>query len=671
MHPRNAKGPSSPFQAFLPELPGTGPDAYRNSMNDTPQIPPLLARITRPSLVAQLSVEEKKILADELRQTIINTVAANGAHLAPSLGVVELTLALLSVFNPDEDKVVWDVGHQSYAWKLLTGRAGAFHTLRRYGGISGFPKQSESPYDHFGVGHSSTSVSAALGMAMARDLAGRHNHVLAVIGDGSLTAGLAFEGLNQAGDQGRRLIVVLNDNEMSISQNVGALSLFLSRNMERGWARRVRREVKDWLKSIPGIGDEMAEYAHRTHRSLKTVFTPGMLFEALRFNYIGPVNGHDIEELERHLRMAASIDDQPVLLHVLTRKGKGYPPAEAHPSLFHGLGKFNVETGRPLPKPENAPPTYTEVFGDTLCRLAREDDRIVAITAAMSSGTGTGHFKAHFPARFADVGICEQHAVTFAAGLASQGFRPFVAIYSTFAQRAYDQIVHDVCIQNLPVTLCLDRAGLVGEDGSTHHGAFDLSFLRHIPNLRIIAPRDEVELRAAMVTALALSSPLVIRYPRGNATGRPLPEVESILTLPTLPPDKGELIRDGKDAAIFAVGSMVVPAQAAAERLAAETGLEAAVFDARWVKPLPEKQLLELAGRFDRILCIEENALEGGFSSAVLELLSDNGALKGQHIRRMGLPDAFIEHGAQPLLRGNLGLDADGILAALRDLLRS
>lgn len=639
-------------------------------MNETLQLPPLLARITQPSLVAQLSTEEKNILAAELRQVIINTVAANGGHLAPSLGVVELTLALLSVFNPDEDKVVWDVGHQSYAWKLLTGRAGVFHTLRTYGGISGFPKQSESSYDHFGVGHSSTSVSAALGMAMARDLAGKHNHVLAIIGDGSLTAGLAFEGLNQAGDQGRRLIVVLNDNEMSISQNVGALSLFLSRNMERGWARRVRRELKDLLKSIPGIGDDVAEYAHRTHRSLKNVFTPGMLFEALRFNYIGPVNGHDIEELERHLRMAASIDDQPVLLHVLTRKGKGYPPAEAHPSLFHGLGRFNVETGQPLPKPAGTPPTYTEVFGDTLCRLAQEDDRIVAITAAMASGTGTGHFKARFPSRFTDVGICEQHAVTFAAGLASQGFRPFVAIYSTFAQRAYDQIVHDVCLQNLPVTLCLDRAGLVGEDGSTHHGAFDLSFLRHIPNLRIIAPRDEVELRAAMVTALSLSSPFVLRYPRGTATGRPLPPVESILTLPTLPPGEGELVREGKDAVIFAVGSMVVPAQAAAEKFAASTGQEVAVFDARWVKPLPERQLLELAERFSHILCVEENALAGGFSSAVLELLSDRGVLKGQHIRRMGLPDAFIEHGSQALLRGHLGLDSEGICASLAELLQ-
>ena len=596
-------------------------------MNETDStLPPLLARITHPSMVADLSLADKQILATELRQTIIRTVAANGGHLAPSLGVVELTLALLSVFDPEEDKLVWDVGHQSYAWKLLTGRSENFHTLRQLGGISGFPKIEESPFDHFGVGHSSTSVSAALGMAMARDLAGKKNHVLAVIGDGSLTGGLAFEGLNQAGDMGRRLIVVLNDNEMSISHNVGALSLFLSRNMERGWARRVRREVKDWLKSIPGIGDEMAEYAHRTHRSLKTVFTPGMLFEALRFNYIGPVNGHNIEEVERHLRMAASIDDQPVLLHVLTRKGKGYP-------------------------------------------LAKEDDRIVAVTAAMSSGTGTGHFKSRFPTRFTDVGICEQHAVTFAAGLASQGYRPFVAIYSTFSQRAYDQIIHDVCIQKLPVTLCLDRAGLVGEDGPTHHGAFDLSFLRHIPNIKILAPRDEPELQAALITSLNLGQPLVIRYPRGSAPGRPLPNAEPLISLPPLPLGEGELLREGTDAVVIAVGSMVVAAQNAAERLFTETGRSVAVFDARWIKPLPEKQLLDLVARFDRILFAEENALAGGFSSAVLELLVDNGTLRGQRIKRIGLPDAFVEHGTQAQLRHRLGLDDEGVYLTLKALM--
>lgn len=633
---------------------------------DTEQSPSLLSHIVRPELVKDLNLSEKTLLAQELRDTIIRTVAANGGHLAPSLGVIELTLGLLSVFNPEEDKVIWDVGHQSYAWKLLTGRAETFHTLRRRGGISGFPKQSESRFDHFGVGHSSTSISAALGMALARDLAGKKHHVLAVIGDGSLTGGLAFEGLNQAGAMGRRLIVVLNDNEMSISPNVGALSLFLSRNMARGWARRVRREVKDWLKSIPGIGDEMAEYAHRTHRSLKNMFTPGMLFEAFRFNYIGPVNGHDLTEVERHLKMAASIDDQPVLLHVLTRKGKGYAPAEANPSRFHGLGRFDIKTGLSLPVSSGTPPTYTDVFGTTLCELAKRDSRLVTITAAMSSGTGTGHFKAHFPDRFVDVGICEQHAVTFAAGLASEGYRPFVAVYSTFAQRAYDQIVHDVCLQHLPVTLCLDRAGLVGEDGPTHHGAFDLSFLRHIPQLRILAPRDEVELQAALVTALDLDGPLVIRYPKGPGTGRTLPSLSEVSPLV---PGEGELIREGKDAVIVAVGSVVSPALQAAERLGTEGGPDVAVFDARWVKPLPEAQLLDLAARFDKLVLAEENTLAGGFSSSVLELLADQGALKGQHIKRLGLPDAFVEHGAQTELRHALGLDAEGIFLQLQEFL--
>lgn len=635
-------------------------------MDHAPQASPssILSRIARPVDVAGLTPEEKSTLARELRERIITTVAANGGHLAPSLGVVELTIALLSVFNPEQDKVIWDVGHQSYAWKLLTGRAENFHTLRRFGGISGFPKMSESPFDHFGVGHSSTSVSAALGLAMARDLAGLGHHVLAVIGDGSLTGGLAFEGLNQAGAMGRRLIVVLNDNEMSISPNVGALSLFLSRNMARGWARRMRREVKDWLKSIPGIGEEMAAYAHRTHRSLKTVFTPGMLFEALRFNYIGPVNGHDLEAVERHLQMAASIDDQPVLLHILTRKGKGYAPAEANPTRFHGVGRFDATTGEIFGKPAGAPPTYTEIFGNTLCTLGKEDPRIVAITAAMSSGTGTDRFKARFPARFADVGICEQHAVTFAAGLAAQGYRPFVAIYSTFAQRAYDQIVHDVCLQDLPVTLCLDRAGLVGEDGPTHHGAFDLSFLRHIPNLFIVAPRDEVELQAALFTAPHLDHPFAIRYPRGEASGRALPDRPQ-----PLPLAEGELLREGKDAAILAVGSMVLPALAAAERLAADNGPDVAVFDARWLKPLPERQILDLARSCKRLILAEENATAGGFSSAVLELLADRDMLSGLHVRRIGLPDAFVEHGSQKALRQSLGLDTDGMLTNLKKIL--
>ena len=629
----------------------------------------LLDHIKQSSDIKKLKEDQYPELAREIRQFLIEKISKTGGHLASNLGVVELTIALHLAFDLPKDKIVWDVGHQAYTHKLLSGRKAGFDDLRQFGGMSGFPKRKESPYDAFDTGHSSTSISAGLGIAQAREITGEEYSVISVIGDGALTGGMAYEALNNAAQIKKNFIIVLNDNEMSISHNVGALSLFLSRNMERGWARRVRREVKDWLKSIPGIGDEMAEYAHRTHRSLKTVFTPGMLFEALRFNYIGPVNGHNIEEVERHLRMAASIDDQPVLLHVLTRKGKGYPPAEAQPSKFHGLGKFDVATGQTQPKPAGAPPTYTDIFGETLCRLAKEDDRIVAVTAAMSSGTGTGHFKSRFPTRFTDVGICEQHAVTFAAGLASQGYRPFVAIYSTFSQRAYDQIIHDVCIQKLPVTLCLDRAGLVGEDGPTHHGAFDLSFLRHIPNIKILAPRDEPELQAALITSLNLGQPLVIRYPRGSAPGRPLPNAEPLISLPPLPLGEGELLREGTDAVVIAVGSMVVAAQNAAERLFTETGRSVAVFDARWIKPLPEKQLLDLIARFDRILFAEENALAGGFSSAVLELLVDNGTLRGQRIKRIGLPDAFVEHGTQAQLRHRLGLDDEGVYLTLKALM--
>ncbi|MBR5734267.1 MAG: 1-deoxy-D-xylulose-5-phosphate synthase [Desulfovibrionaceae bacterium] len=641
-------------------------------MTNDPTPNRILPKIQHPADVALLTPEEKTRLAEELRETIVRTVAANGGHLAPSLGVVELTLALLSVFNPARDRMVWDVGHQAYAWKLLTGRANNFSTLRQHGGISGFPRRSESPYDHFGVGHSSTSISAALGMAMARDLSDdpdvRSSHVLAIIGDGALTAGLAFEGLNQAGAMGRRLIVILNDNEMSISKNVGALSLFLSRNLESGWARRLRHEVRDFLKSIPGIGNEMAGYASRTHSSLKTVFTPGMLFEAFRFNYVGPVDGHDIGELERHLRMAASIEE-PVLLHVLTQKGHGYRYAEENPSRFHGLGKFDPETGKSLPKPAGTPPSWTDVFGETLCALAEKDRRIVAVTAAMASGTGTDKMRERFPSRFVDVGICEQHAVTFAAGLATQGLRPFVALYSTFAQRAYDQIVHDVCLQNLPVTLCLDRAGLVGEDGATHHGVFDIAYLRHIPNLAIIAPRDEGELQRALCMAPDAGSPLAIRYPRGAGEGAKLADLAQALPAPH-PAGQGDVLHGDPqqgDALIIAAGSMAWPAVRAAEALEKE-GLRVCVYDPWWICPLPEKQILALAQNFPCLLAVEEGSAIGGFGEGVEDLLARHDMLNGRRIRRLAIPDAFIEHGTQKELRRSLGLDEEGIADAVRSM---
>ena len=625
---------------------------------------PLLDSLRGPSDIHTLSLLQLEQLAQEVRSRIIEVVSRNGGHLAPSLGVVELTLGLLSTFDADKDKFIWDVGHQSYAWKLLTGRAERFHTLRQLDGISGFPKPCESPYDHFGVGHSSTSISAGLGMAMARDLAGQDHRVVAVIGDGSLTAGQAFEGLNLAGHLGRRFIVVLNDNEMSISPNVGALSRFLSRTLSRRWVRQTKKDVLSMLRSIPRIGNDIATYAMRGEWSFKSFFTPGMLFEAFRFTYIGPVDGHDLEALQRHLSMAAAVEDGPVLLHVMTRKGKGYAPAENDPTYFHGVGGFEPETGQALKK--GGVPSFTEVFGQTLVELAQKDPRIVAITAAMPEGTGTTAFQDRFPERFVDVGICEQHAVTFAAGLAIRGLRPVVAIYSTFLQRSYDQIVHDVCLQKLPVTFCVDRAGLVGEDGPTHHGAFDIAYLRHIPHIRLLSPRDEDMLRHALHTATSGNAPTALRYPRGAGYG-----VAMDGPLRLLPEGQGELLLEGERVAVIAVGSRVHPALEAAQQIQEECGVSVAVFDPVWLKPLPEAQLLDLAARFDALLFVEESSLHGGFSSAVLELLADKGALRGQCIRRLGLPDAFVEQGSQRQLRAKLGLRADGIADTLREILKN
>ncbi len=623
----------------------------------------ILDGITDPAQVAALSESELERLADEVRRRIIDVVAHNGGHLAPSLGVVELTLALFSTFDLNRDKLIWDVGHQAYAHKLLTGRADRFHTLRLLDGLSGFPRMAESPYDHFGVGHSSTSISAALGMALARDLSGLRHHVLAIIGDGSLTAGEAFEGLNLAGHMGRRLIVVLNDNEMSISPNVGALSLFLSRTLSRRWVRQTRREVLKFLRSIPRIGQKLALYAMRGEWSFKSFFTPGMLFEAFRFTYIGPVDGHDLPALRRHLQMAAAVEDGPVLLHVRTRKGKGYSPAEKNPTQYHGVGLFTPETG--LPVASASLPTFTRVFSNTLVELAEKDKRIIAITAAMPEGTGTNRFRERFPERFVDTGICEQHAVTFAAGLASQGYRPALAIYSTFLQRGYDQVVHDVCIQNLPVTFCVDRAGLVGEDGATHHGAFDIAFLRHIPQIRMLAPRDEDMLRHCLKTALNGDGPHALRYPRGAGFGVPLTGEPRLLA-----PGVGDMLRQGEHIAVIAVGNRAHPALEAAALAERELGFSPLVFDPVWLKPLPEAQLADLARRFDGLLIEEEGPLAGGFSSAVLEFLNDQGLLRGQRIRRLGLPDYFVEHGKQLQLREILGLRSQGIARAILELAR-
>ncbi len=637
----------------------------------------LLSSLTLPDDVPGLTLAQKQALAQELRENVIRVVTQNGGHLAPSLGVVELTLALLSCFDPARDAIVWDVGHQSYPWKLLTGRADRFDTLRRYGGLSGFPNRGESPYDRFGVGHASTSISAALGMAAARDLAGGSEHVVAVIGDGALSGGMAFEALNQAGGMGKRLIVILNDNKMSISENTGALSRFLSRNLSRGTVMNIKQHVARVLSRFPG-GDSLIDIIRKGEISFKSFFTPGMLFEAFQFNYIGPINGHDIAQLEKHLEAAKKLD-MPVLLHIRTRKGKGYVPAENDPSHFHGIAASVPDEIPVPPQPQGWKPSgpgFSRAFGQALCELAEKDKRIFAITAAMPEGTGLETYRRRFPDRFADVGICEEHAVTFAAGLAASGFRPVVAIYSTFMQRAYDQIIHDVCLQNLPVTLCLDRAGLVGEDGPTHHGAFDLSWLRTVPNLAIAAPRDEERLADALAAALALDGPVALRYPRGS--GRRLDpsrwERASALRLPEDPhpyePGKGEVIVEGDSrVCIIACGQRVLPCAEAALAAAEKTGRLATVFDARWVKPLPEEQILALAASHDALLLVEENALMGGFSSAVLELLSDHDMLGRLTVRRLGLPDRFIPHGPVRRLRDDVGLNVPGISAALEKLL--
>jgi 1-deoxy-D-xylulose-5-phosphate synthase len=616
----------------------------------------LLGRIDSPSDLKSFSIKDLAQLAEEVRREIICTVAQNGGHLAPSLGCVELTLALHYVFDAPRDAIIWDVGHQSYTHKLITGRREQFLTLRQPGGISGFPRRSESPYDAFGTGHASTSVSAALGLTVGRTLKKEKGKVIAVIGDGAMTGGMAFEGLNQAGYLERDLVLVLNDNEMSIAPNVGALSSFLSRKKTSKLAVRLRKEVRNFLNSVPGIGRDILQLARRGEDSLMSFFTPGMLFEALRFDYVGPINGHRLDRLIETFTNVTHLEG-PVLVHVITTKGKGYKPAECDPSRFHGLGRFEVTTGEPVTG--EGPPSYTQVFGQTLVKLAREDKRIIAITAAMPEGTGLSQFASSYPDRFFDVGICEQHAVTFAAGLAAEGFRPVVAIYSTFLQRAYDQILHDVCLQNLPVVFIMDRGGLVGEDGPTHQGLFDLSYLRHMPNMVLMAPADENELRSMLKTALAHEGPVAIRYPRGAALGVPMDAEPDLL-----PIGKGKLVRSGSDLAILAIGNRVAPAIEAATALENQ-GLKAAVVNCRFVKPLDRDLILRAAGDTGRLITVEENALQGGFGSAVLELLADEGRTDIKVVR-LGVADQFVEHASQGAQRSLCGIDPQGIIRAAR-----
>jgi len=620
---------------------------------------PILPCIDGPADLKNLSRDELETLAGEVRQFILEKLSPVGGHLASSLGVVELTVALHAVFSSPEDRIIWDVGHQAYPHKILTGRRDRFATIRQKGGLSGFPNRLESPHDAFGTGHSSTSISAGLGMAVARDLLGDERRVVAVIGDGSMTAGLAFEGLNHAGSLDRELVVVLNDNEMSISPNVGALSSYLSRILTGDLYSRFRRDVEEFLKAIPSVGGAMAKLARRVEEHVKGFFSPGMLFEELGFTYVGPIDGHNIGHLVTAFQNVSKFK-KPVLVHVVTQKGHGFTPAEQSPSAYHGVGPFDPCNG--VCSPSGSPlPSYTQVFSDTLMELAAADPRIVAITAAMPEGTGLDRFRDRFPERCFDVGIAEQHAVTFAAGMAAEGLIPVVAVYSTFLQRAYDQVVHDVALQRLPVVFALDRAGLVGADGPTHHGSFDISLLRHVPELVLLAPADENELRHALATAVALGRPVAVRYPRGCGTGCPM---EGAAT--PLPLGKGRLVwgvAEEPGVLVLTCGTVLGPALEAVKN-AAEKGVQAAVFDVRYVKPLDTEAILALARRAVGVVTVEENALPGGFGSSVLELFAEAGG--GFPVtRRLGLPDRFVEHGTQSELRSALGLDAAGICEAI------
>jgi len=620
-----------------------------------------LDKINSPEDLKDLSRADLKVLADEIRKCIIDVVAKTGGHLASNLGVVELTIALHYIFDTPQDKIIWDVGHQSYAHKLLTGRRDLFHTLRQHQGIGGFTRISESPYDAFTTGHSSTSISASLGIATAKKLKAEDCRVIAVIGDGSMTSGLAYEGLNQAGGIHKDLIVILNDNEMSISKNVGALSSFLSRAMSKKYLLDLRREFGEFLKSVPRIGDDIYQLAKRTEDTLKTFVTPGMLFEAFNFEYYGPIDGHNLDHLINILKNIRNAKtEEPTLIHVITKKGKGYPPAENNPVYFHGVSTFEVKTGNSTSK-KNSIPTYTQVFGETMVDMAANDDRIIAVTAAMPEGTGLTEFAEKYPDRFFDVGIAEQHGVTFAAGMATEGYKPVVAIYSTFLQRAYDQVIHDVCIESLPVVFALDRGGIVGEDGATHHGVFDYSFLRSIPNMVVMAPKDENELRRMLATAIAHNGPTALRYPRGIAAG-----VDMEDKMASLPIGKGEVITEGDDILIFAIGKSVCDALEAQKRLADED-ISAQIVNCRFVKPLDTELIISLARRIPNIITVEENALHAGFGSAILECLMDAG-ITGIRLKRIGIPDTFIEHGKPALLRAKFGIDADAIVQAAKTL---
>lgn len=611
----------------------------------------LLTEINEPLDLKKLGEQELIQLSKELREIIIRTVSQTGGHLAPSLGTIELTLALYSVFDFPPDKIVWDVGHQAYAHKILTGRREAFATLRQKDGLSGFPRRCESTYDTFGVGHASTSISASLGVALARDLDGRTEHVIAVIGDGALTGGEAFEALNNAGDYQRNLIVILNDNGMSIDENVGAISTYLSKLRVTKEYQKVKKDVEGLLRSIPRIGETVLKTASYVKTGVRSALVPGGIFEEMGFNYIGPLDGHDLSLL-REIFTEVKMLNGPIFIHVRTQKGKGYLPAEISPEDFHGVGKFDILTGESTKK-KGKIPSYTSVFSKALIDLAAKNEDIVAITAAMPQGTGLKEFSEHYPERFFDVGIAEQHATTMAAGLAVGGKRPFVAIYSTFLQRAFDQLLHDVCLQNLPVVFCLDRAGLVGEDGATHHGVFDLSYLRMMPNMVIMAPKDENELRQMLATSLTINAPVAIRYPRGNGRG-----VEINYDFQTLPFAKAEKLYPQGKVNFLAVGTMVELAEEVVALLAKEN-IIAGLYNMRFIKPFDEELIRTLAKDTELFVTLEENMLAGGFGSAISEFLLDENL--GVNLIRFGIKDQFIEHGTREELLSLCGLTKEQV----------
>ncbi len=612
----------------------------------------LLSKIDCPADVKRLERHQLGQLADELRSFMIHTISKTGGHLASSLGTVELTVALHYVFDAPKDHLVWDVGHQAYGHKILTGRRDQFHTLRQYEGISGFPRREESIYDTFNVAHASTSISAALGMAVARDLAGQDSNVVAIIGDGGLTGGVALEGINQAGHLQRKLLIILNDNEMSISPNVGAMAGYLNRIVTGQVYNRFKKEVESMLLAVPRLGPRLVKIAKDMVDAMKTFMVPGLLFHELGFDYVGPINGHQLDTLVDTLQKLKE-SNSPTILHIVTKKGKGWSVAESAPIKYHGPTAYDPLTGVFYPTPP-APPSFTSVFGKTMIELAKRDPKIVAITAAMLEGTGLVQFSKEFPERCFDVGIAEQHAVTFSAGLATQGYKPVAAIYSTFLQRAYDQVIHDVCLMDLPVTFAIDRAGIVGADGPTHNGLYDVAYLRAVPNMIVMAPKDENELRHMLYTAIETPHPTALRYPRGNGIGVKMDEEFRIIEI-----GKGEILQDGKDGVILALGTMVYPCLKAAEKLALD-GISVSVVNARFVKPLDEDLIVCLANEKSFLVTVEEAALMGGFGSAVMELLEEK-KLEANRILRIGVPDKLIPHGSPNLLHAKYGIDADGI----------